>query len=257
MELREEIDFRRTSADTKSLINKDVDQYLKDVKFYLRDINEGMVNAWQNVFSKDGLADAIDNEDHRELILQNFIISKGEIFKNNEELIVADAIVSPANSFGFMDGGIDWIISERFGWQLMERLQEVLKGEDYFGELLIGQAIIIEANDPKGTINYLISAPTMRTPTIVKQTPNAYLAFKAILMEVRKHNKLVLEGKKTGTPIKTVLCCGLGTAVGMMPFKTCATQMLQAYRTVALGRVFPHRDLPSFSSENNQLIKNL
>ncbi len=35
------------------------------------------------------------------------------------------------------DGGIDWVLSERFGWQLSERLQEIIKGEDYFGELLV------------------------------------------------------------------------------------------------------------------------
>ena len=31
---------------------------------------------------------------------------------------MADAIVSPANSFGFMDGGIDMVYSKRFGWQM-------------------------------------------------------------------------------------------------------------------------------------------
>jgi O-acetyl-ADP-ribose deacetylase (regulator of RNase III) len=92
-------------------------------------------------------------------------------------------VVSPANSFGFMDGGIDWRYSERFGWQLMERLQQVIKGEDYFGELLVGQAIILETNDEMKKIPYLISAPTMRVPLDVSNSPNAYLAFKATLME--------------------------------------------------------------------------
>ena len=36
--------------------------------------------------------------------------------------IQCDAIVSPANSFGFMDGGLDMAISQFFGWHVQERL---------------------------------------------------------------------------------------------------------------------------------------
>ena len=34
------------------------------------------------------------------------------------------ALVSPANSFGYMDGGIDLVYSMHFGWHVQERLQE-------------------------------------------------------------------------------------------------------------------------------------
>jgi hypothetical protein len=40
--------------------------------------------------------------------------------------VQADAIVSPANSFGFMDGGLDQALSERFGWGLQESLQRAI-----------------------------------------------------------------------------------------------------------------------------------
>lgn len=36
-------------------------------------------------------------------------------------------MASPANSFGFMDGGIDFEISERFGWDLQKKLQQTIK----------------------------------------------------------------------------------------------------------------------------------
>lgn len=65
----------------------------------------------------------------------------------------------------------------------MDRLQQIIKGEEYFGELLVGQAVILETNDETQKIKYLISAPTMRVPLDVSDTPNAYLAFKATLME--------------------------------------------------------------------------
>ena len=49
---------------------------------------------------------------HSSLQLQ---ISYGDIFKGAP---AADAIVSPANSFGFMDGGIDYAYSDHFGWHM-------------------------------------------------------------------------------------------------------------------------------------------
>lgn len=88
--------------------------------------------------------------------------------------------------------------SEHFGWQLQERLQNLLRKE-YFGELPVGQAAIIEtfendlpeverewmkdknANEGK-LIHFLISSPTNRVPGDVHETVNAYLAFRAVLL---------------------------------------------------------------------------
>lgn len=157
-----------------------------------------------------------------------------------------DAIVSPANSFGFMDGGIDMVYIRHFGWQMQHRLQAVLK-EDYNGELPVGQAAIIKTlsandsnkkfEDPKFNegklIKYLISAPTMRVPLNVTDTVNAYLAFRAVIIAVKEHNKAV---ENPEDQITSVLCPGLGTAVGEMPPKRCAFQMRQAFEICALGR---------------------
>jgi hypothetical protein len=38
----------------------------------------------------------------------------------------ADAIVSPANSFGIMDGGLDLVIRETLGFIIQDRLQDVI-----------------------------------------------------------------------------------------------------------------------------------
>jgi hypothetical protein len=38
-----------------------------------------------------------------------------------------DAVVSPANSFGFMDGGIDGLYSSFFGWHVQDRLQKLTR----------------------------------------------------------------------------------------------------------------------------------
>ena len=50
-----------------------------------------------------------------------------------------DAVVSPANSFGFMDGGVDMLYSQYFGWKVQERLQNQILSRHH-GELLVGAA---------------------------------------------------------------------------------------------------------------------
>ena len=95
-------------------------------------------------------------------------IIDGDILKQ-----AASAIVSPANSFGYMDGGLDLKYSQHFGWELEARVRDELE-KNYYGELPVGNAIIVETKNP--TIPYLISAPTMRVPSDVSNTVNAYLA---------------------------------------------------------------------------------
>jgi hypothetical protein len=41
-----------------------------------------------------------------------------------------DAVVSPANSFGFMDGGIDMAYSRYFGWHVQDCVQDAIKAFD-------------------------------------------------------------------------------------------------------------------------------
>jgi len=99
-------------------------------------------------------------------------------------------MVSPANSFGFMDGGLDYALSERFGWQLEKKLQQRIK-ELPEGELLVGRAMVIETGD--SDVPYLISAPTMRIPTSfnIDTSVDAYLAMKAILIKVKQHEGIL------------------------------------------------------------------
>jgi len=175
----------------------------------LRDLNPAMEEAWTRHFSG---CPAVE-------------VGRGEIFD-----VCADAIVSPANSFGFMDGGIDAVYLNRFGTGLQHRLQSTLR-EQFHGELPVGQAVLVETGDPQ--IPWLVSAPTMRIPMPVAHTMNAYLAFRATLVAVAEHNR------SSDQPIKTVLCPGLATAIGRMPAPRCAQQMRLAYDVVEGGRTWP------------------
>lgn len=183
------------------------------MKLFLRDLNPALVAAWKSAFEGD----------------PNVHISQGEIFD-----LRADAVVSPANSFGFMDGGIDLVYSEHFGWQLEDRLRALLLAE-YDGELPVGQAVVVPTESVE--IPWLVSAPTMRVPMDVSRTANAYLAFRAALLAVRRHNL------SSATPITSLLCPGLGTAIGRMAPKFCAIQMHAALAVHRTGSSFVPQSL--------------
>ena len=171
------------------------------MEIYLRDKNPAMCEAWEKYFKN----------------CENVHISCGDIFGPGDHL-KAEAIVSPANSFGFMDGGIDYAYSVELGWGMSRELQEIID-ENHNGELLVGLAEVVNIHNtnPLAIFKWLISAPTMRVPTNVARTVNAYLAFRAILE------------RADGWPFNSILCPGLGTAVGEMPHIVCALQMYEAY----------------------------
>ena len=171
------------------------------MKIILSALQPKLIDAWNDFFKEE----------------QNVLILEKDITK-----IECDAVVSPANSFGFMDGGLDYALSERFGWDLEKRLQKIIK-ELPEGELLVGQALILETQDK--LVPFLISAPTMRIPTNfnIDTSINAYLAMKAILIKAKSEEK-----------INSVAIPGLCTGVGRMQPIIAARQMFQAYKEIIL-----------------------
>jgi len=49
-----------------------------------------------------------------------------EIYYGSILQLSCDAVVSPANSFGFMDGGIDMLYSQHFGSNVHEQIQSLI-----------------------------------------------------------------------------------------------------------------------------------
>ena len=144
----------------------------------------------------------------------------------------ADAMVSPANSFAIMDGGLDLKIRSVLGFQAQAAAQRVVL-ERYHGEMPVGAAEVVSTGHVRWP--YLVVAPTMRVPESVAQTVNAYLAFRAILLAVRRHNEA------GGETIGTLLCPGLGTGIGGLEPRRCAAQM-----RIALQQVSGPARIPSF-----------
>lgn len=147
-------------------------------------------------------------------------IIEGDIFE-----LKTDAIVSPGNSFGFMDGGLDLLITRRMGWQIQTQLRKFIKSTE-MGELLVGQAHSVESEN-----GVVICAPTMRVPSSagIPNSINAYLAMKALLIEGLKNKK-----------VKSIAIPGLCTGTGKMPAKQAAKQMKAAYDEVI------HDKIPEF-----------
>lgn len=136
----------------------------------------------------------------------------------------ADALVSPANSFGIMDGGLDLAIREQLGFAVQTKVQQVIV-DRYHGELPVGCAEVVETGDSRW--RYLIAAPTMRVPEPIPFTINAYLAFRAVLVAAENLNNRL--GKRE---IDSLVCCGLGTGIGKVTAVKCARQMRAAYQVL-------------------------
>lgn len=150
--------------------------------------------------------------------------------------VSCDAVVSPANSFGFMDGGIDAVYLHYFGGQLQHRVQRVIR-ERHGSELVVGNADVVETGDT--AIPYLIVAPTMRVPMILRDTVNPYLAARAVLRLVM-HGVFAGSGDPIRARIRRVALPGLGTGVGQVSAALCAHQVAQAIEDVVLARTeFP------------------
>lgn len=145
-----------------------------------------------------------------------------------------DAVISPANSFGFMDGGIDLRYSHHFGWEVQERLQSKIQAE-HAGELLVGTAAVVPTDHPLQP--WLIASPTMRVPMILPDdTVHPYLAARAVFLLIAQ-GTIQLHGDKvpTSEAIQSVAFPGLGTGVGNVDPEICARQICQAIEHHVLG----------------------
>lgn len=90
-------------------------------------IDENLALSWENVLCQ------VD--------VPQIEVFRGDILDSG-----CDVVVSPANSFGFMDGGVDLLFSRYFGWGVQAELQQKLQKRP-LGELLVGEALAVETND--------------------------------------------------------------------------------------------------------------
>src|ERR671927_193578 len=97
------------------------------IRLILVDPNPHLCRAWREHFAD----------------LSNVHIVHGRF----QELPNFDCMVSAANSFGLMDGGVDLAIIGYFGIELMDRVQARILNI-YLGEQPVGTSMIVETGNP-------------------------------------------------------------------------------------------------------------
>jgi len=141
--------------------------------------------------------------------------------------VVAQAVVSPANSYGWMRGGIDAVYARAFPGVEQSVRSAVLAFHG--GEVPIGEAVVVPTGEAEPA--WLISAPTMREPgeRLPADTVHPYLAARAVFLQWR-------DGQLDDGPVReivdTIAMPGLGTGVGGVDPATCARQVAAAWDEV-------------------------
>src|SRR5688500_6173206 len=137
----------------------------------------------------------------------------------------ADAVVSPANSFGFMGGGIDAVYARWFPG-ISDRVRAA-SGADRGGELPVGEAVIVPTGVERPA--WLVSAPTMRRPG-ERLPPDGTAARAAAAAVLRLWRSGTLpDGTRVRVAVHTIALPGLGTGVGGLSPEVCAAQVGAAW----------------------------
>ncbi len=166
----------------------------------LVDVNASVVKAWRTAFA-----------DTPEV----------EIVGGSITTLAVDAWVSPTNSRGRMDGGVDAVIKRHLGAQIETRVQhEIARHHDGF--LPVGAATCVPTGI--GFPRFLISAPTMvKSAENVSETMNVALACAAAFQAIHMQNA------QEPDSILSVAIPGLGAATGRVPPRVCANLMWTGY----------------------------
>jgi O-acetyl-ADP-ribose deacetylase (regulator of RNase III) len=165
------------------------------MRLHLIDQNDDLVVAWTKAFSAFG----------------DVTVQQGDLLAAAKH-----CIVSPANSYGFMDGGIDAAYRAFFGAQIERKVQDAVTSRPE-GHLPVGASLVVRTGHPQ--IPFLIVAPTMVTPEEVTSR-NSYRAMAAVLRMAMQYPEVATD----------VFCPGLATGVGMVPPENAAVMMAEAYR---------------------------
>ncbi len=157
----------------------------------------------------------------RELARRPDLAAVCDVLSGDITGLSADAVVSPANSFGFMRGGVDGVYARVFGSGVEARLRAIIRTLPS-GELPVGEALVVPTGH--GRIPWLISAPTMRTPSRLGDGSPVLLATRAACRAA------------FGRGFSTVAFPGMGAGTGRLPFDEAARAMCDGLAEAFSGR---------------------
>jgi O-acetyl-ADP-ribose deacetylase (regulator of RNase III) len=148
------------------------------------------------------------------------------VFRGSVTDLSVAAVVSPANSFGWMRGGIDGVYAS---WLpgIEDRVRAAIAAESR-GELPVGETVLVPTGATAPAPAWLISAPTMRRPgeRLHRAGDAAGAAARAVLLRWR--DGVLPDGRAVRDVIDSIALPGLGTGVGGLPPATCARRVREA-----------------------------
>jgi O-acetyl-ADP-ribose deacetylase (regulator of RNase III) len=137
------------------------------------------------------------------------------IVKGDLTEIETDAVVNPANSFGYMGGGVALAIKRAGG--------EGIEGEAVNkAPIPIGKAVATTAGRLKA--RFVIHAPTMKNPAGETDGEKVKLATLAALKCAEEKGA------------KSIAFPGMGTGVGELPYKAAADAMAEAVKQFSMEK---------------------
>lgn len=186
------------------------------MKIYLLDINKNMTDAWQKYF------DPFREVENIEIVNEDFAT-----FMDKHPNI--EAIVSPANSFGLMDGGYDKAITDYFGEELMRDVQKAIMIK-WYGEQPVGTSMTVPIRcrivlDKKRGLMakkyaVLIHTPSMRTPEQIADSRIIYQCMRTTLIEAMNQE------------VDSIVIPAFGGLTGKVPYDVIAKMMFLAYKQI-------------------------
>lgn len=172
------------------------------MKIYLLDNNPLVTAAWAQYFGSEPEFSVMTDD-----------------FKHFMDTNKVECVVSPGNSKGIMRGGYDFAISEYFGWELTERVQEHIV-KHHKGMQKPGTAFIIDI--PNSKIK-LIHCPTMVKPSVI-QNPKVVKDCMIATLQIAKKNK-----------IKSIVIPAFGGFTGKVNPNDIAKLMYEGYQQIKKG----------------------
>lgn len=182
------------------------------MKLLLTDLNANICNAWAKTFA--GLPNV-------------------EIHNRRFEDMDFDIVSTAGNSYGIMDGGMDLSVKAYVGGNIEDRVQFYIQ-KNYGGEQPVGTSFCLWT--PKGWVAH---TPTMRLPSLVKNTSNAYLAMMGLLTATKDLNV-------------RVIVPGFCALTGGMPANEVAAQMAEAYRVFLDNKEYPKKTWRDFDAKEKK-----
>jgi len=167
----------------------------REMRLHLVDHNGHLVNAWTRAFEP----------------FPDVSVQQGDLLE-----VAEHCVVSPANSYGFMDGGIDAAYLGFFGTRIQQVVQDAIARRPE-GFLPVGGSLVVNTGHER--IPFLVVAPTMAIPEQVESS-HCYRAMRAILRIAQT----------TPEVARDIYCPGLATGIGAVPPTEAAAKMAEAYR---------------------------